>query len=145
MLLWLWCRPATAALIQPIVWEFPYAAGEALKRKKKKKDPTYWCSWVLEKKVPILCGSSWPRGDATALLFASVEERVSFSTYSSGRLSTPPTIHCKYSHLAMQVLSTMQMAVKKSYVKMSLSLKKEKNDCGATGLIQKLTSSFASG
>lgn len=39
----------------------------------------------------------------------------------------------------------MQMAVKKSYVKMSLSLKKEKNDCGATGLIQKLTSSFASG
>ena len=36
-LLWLWCRPAAAALIQPPVWEPPYAAGVALKRKRKKK------------------------------------------------------------------------------------------------------------
>ena len=34
-LLWLWCRLAAAALIQPLVWELPYAAGVALKRKKK--------------------------------------------------------------------------------------------------------------
>ena len=24
-LLWLWCRPAPAALIQPLAWELPYA------------------------------------------------------------------------------------------------------------------------
>ena len=33
-LLWLWCRPAATAPIQPLAWEFPYAIGGALKRKK---------------------------------------------------------------------------------------------------------------
>ena len=37
MLLWLWCRPGAAALIQPLAWELPYALGGALKRQKKKK------------------------------------------------------------------------------------------------------------
>ena len=40
MLLWLWCRWAAAALIQPLAWELPYATSAALKRfflKKKKK------------------------------------------------------------------------------------------------------------
>ena len=36
-LLWLWCRPAAIAPIQPPVWELPYAAGAALKRKKEKE------------------------------------------------------------------------------------------------------------
>ena len=36
-LLWLWCRPTAAALIQPLVWELPYAAGATLIRKKRKK------------------------------------------------------------------------------------------------------------
>ena len=36
-LLWLWCRPAAAALIAPLAWELPYAASAALKSKKKKK------------------------------------------------------------------------------------------------------------
>ena len=36
-LLWLWCRPATTAPIQPLAWELPYATGEALKKKKKKE------------------------------------------------------------------------------------------------------------
>ena len=34
-LLWLWCRPATAALIRPLAWEPPYAAGVSIKKKKK--------------------------------------------------------------------------------------------------------------
>ena len=34
-LLWLWCRPVATALIQPLVWEAPYAVGAALKRQKK--------------------------------------------------------------------------------------------------------------
>ena len=36
-LLWLWCRPATTALIQPLGWEPPRAAGMAQKRKRKKE------------------------------------------------------------------------------------------------------------
>ena len=36
---WIWhgCRPATAAPIQPLAWELPYATGVAPKSKKKKK------------------------------------------------------------------------------------------------------------
>ena len=37
MLLWLWCRPAAAALFQPQAWELLYAAGVAVKKKKKKE------------------------------------------------------------------------------------------------------------
>ena len=36
-LLWLWHRPAAVALIQPLAWESPYAAGAALKKDKKNK------------------------------------------------------------------------------------------------------------
>ena len=36
-LLWLWGRPAAAALIRPLAWELLYAMGVALKRPKKKK------------------------------------------------------------------------------------------------------------
>ena len=31
-LLWLWCRPAAAAPIQPLAWELPHAVDAALKR-----------------------------------------------------------------------------------------------------------------
>ena len=34
-LLWLWRRPAAAALIGPLTWELPYAAGGVLKKKRK--------------------------------------------------------------------------------------------------------------
>ena len=36
-LLWLWRRPAAAALIQTLAWEPPYATGDSLESKKKKK------------------------------------------------------------------------------------------------------------
>ena len=35
-MLWLWYRPAVAAPIRPLAWEFPYAADVALKRRKKR-------------------------------------------------------------------------------------------------------------
>ena len=41
-LLWLWCRPASVALIRPLAWELSYTAGVALKSKAKqtnKKTP----------------------------------------------------------------------------------------------------------
>ena len=34
-LLWLWCRPAAKAPIQPQAWEPPYAMGVALKKMTK--------------------------------------------------------------------------------------------------------------
>ena len=37
VLLWLWCRLAAIALIQPLAWEPPYAAAVALKKAKEKK------------------------------------------------------------------------------------------------------------
>ena len=37
-LLWLWCRPAAVALIQPLAWEPPHDVGAALKKKKSKID-----------------------------------------------------------------------------------------------------------
>ena len=36
-LLWLWGRAVSTALIGPLAWEPPYAAGVALKRQKKEK------------------------------------------------------------------------------------------------------------
>ena len=35
--LWLWCRLAAVALIQPLAWELPYATGAALKQNKTKQ------------------------------------------------------------------------------------------------------------
>ena len=35
--MWLWYKHAATALIRPLVWETPYAAGAALERQKKKK------------------------------------------------------------------------------------------------------------
>ena len=36
VLLWLWCRPATVALIKPLAWEPSHAVGAALKNTKTK-------------------------------------------------------------------------------------------------------------
>ena len=40
-LLWLCCRLAAVALIQPLAWELPYAMGLALKSEKEKKRTTF--------------------------------------------------------------------------------------------------------
>ena len=39
-LLWLWCKPAATAPIQPLAWEPPYAMRTTLKRPRKKKKKT---------------------------------------------------------------------------------------------------------
>ena len=36
-MLWLWCRPAAAALIRLLAWELPYAVSAALKRERRKE------------------------------------------------------------------------------------------------------------
>ena len=37
VLLWLWCRPAAVAPVQPLAWDPPYAMDAALKGQKDKK------------------------------------------------------------------------------------------------------------
>ena len=37
--LWLWCRLAATALISPLAWKPPYAAGVALKTQKDRPTP----------------------------------------------------------------------------------------------------------
>ena len=62
-LLWLWCRPAAAALIGPLAWEPPYAVGVALektKRQKKKKN-IYIYIYINS---PIMLGSVLVNGCA---------------------------------------------------------------------------------
>ena len=54
VLLWLWYRPAAAALIPPLAWELPYAVGVALE--KKKNGP-----WRTPR-VLIHPGSKWDPG-----------------------------------------------------------------------------------
>ena len=39
-LLWLWGRLAAVALIRPLAWGPPYAAGAALKKKRKRRKNT---------------------------------------------------------------------------------------------------------
>ena len=52
VLLWLWCRP-----MRPLDWEFPYAAGEALRGKKKAnpKAPDDVCA----RRAPRLAIAMW--------------------------------------------------------------------------------------
>ena len=42
-LLWLWCRLAAVAPIGPLAWEFPYATGVTIKRKKNKTMDIFIC------------------------------------------------------------------------------------------------------
>ena len=50
VLLWLWCRPAAAAPVQPLALELPYAEGVALEKEKrgklKKRKFQQFHSWV---------------------------------------------------------------------------------------------------
>ena len=48
VLLWLWCRPEAATLIQPLAQELPYATGMTVKSKKKKKKK------LIKKGVPAV-------------------------------------------------------------------------------------------
>ena len=51
-LLWLWCRLAATAPIGPLAWKPAYAAGVALKRKKKISGSFAWNSYSGR---PIMC------------------------------------------------------------------------------------------
>ena len=51
VLLWLWPKPAAAALIGPLAWELPYAAGMTLKRQKKEEEEEEEDSFICQEQV----------------------------------------------------------------------------------------------
>ena len=71
-LLWLWCRSAATALIQPLAWESPYAMGAALKRQKRQKKTFHpWLQDLFSCLVFLLFPySSKPSKHRTHSLFA---------------------------------------------------------------------------
>ena len=52
--LWLWHGPAAAPPVGPLAWEPPYAAGGALKRKKK----VYLNHFAVQQKLTQHCKST---------------------------------------------------------------------------------------
>ena len=50
-LLWLWFRPAAAALIQVLTWEFPHAEGAAVKSNNNNINIILNKKYCSEKKV----------------------------------------------------------------------------------------------
>ena len=65
-LLWLWRRPVATALIRPLAWEPPYAAGAVqrnsknTKKKKKRKRKNFLRSCQGEQNIPFLSGGLEP-------------------------------------------------------------------------------------
>ena len=60
-LLWLWCRPVAIALIRPLAWEPPYAAGaaqEMTKRQKKEKKRKKKNEFPLQRLVQVYIHTS---------------------------------------------------------------------------------------
>ena len=58
--LWLWCRPAAVAPIQPWVWELPYATDAALKSKRSSSSSSSKC--VLEANRTRIVLWDWEEG-----------------------------------------------------------------------------------
>ena len=61
--LWLWCRPAASAPVQPLAWELPYATGAALKGKKNKKPKT--------SQITCACSCPFCQGSHTLFIICS--------------------------------------------------------------------------
>ena len=71
LLLWLWRRPAAAALIQPPAWELSYAAGVALKSKKERKKEKLNCN-----NNSNCCGSYSMQGNIVPSAFLILTHRI---------------------------------------------------------------------
>ena len=60
-LLWLWCRLAATAPIQPLAWETPYAVGVVLEKAKKKtpKKKNHLGIWLTERRGRAAWRTCW--------------------------------------------------------------------------------------
>ena len=73
VLLWLWCRLAAAALIQPIAWEPPYATSAALKKKKKGYTHTHEYDSAIKKNEIMPFAQTWV--DLEIIIISEVRQR----------------------------------------------------------------------
>ena len=78
-LLWLWCRPAAVALIQPVAWKLPYAAGVP-PQKKEFDGVSAVAQWV---KNPTAAGSGRCRSSG---LIPSLEQWVKGPGFAAAML-----------------------------------------------------------
>ena len=88
-LMWLWRRLAATALIRPLAWEPPYAAGSALEKakqtnKQKKKVYDFACP-----KAPS-AGSIWPR--VSDNYFLKLVHNFLFVCFGGGRVGVTWTV-----------------------------------------------------
>ena len=67
VLLWLWCRLAAIALIRPLAWELPYAAGVALEKTKTKKPSDCEQEYCGKFQSLVLKGKSRPSASIFSL------------------------------------------------------------------------------
>ena len=114
MSLWLWCRLTAVALIQPLAWEPPYAAGAALKRKTKRKKKknrntpqkefqNVISSSSFSRKVYFLPQTPWSR--PTSL-------RDFFTHFSRGDIQNINSWHSSDTHLSeWSLLSTVHLTI----------------------------------
>ena len=96
--LWLWCRPAAAAPIQPLAWKLPYAAGTALKSKKDPPSQSHSPHGVLQSGP---CSPQKPQDSSSSVFTADCSLQVHCSHWcpyhhgpspdesSSGLLTAP--------------------------------------------------------
>ena len=112
-LLWLWHSLAATALIRPLAWELPHAAGAALKRQKKRERESdgvgqQFKQWVdagsghlstSGKRLGILwmpwqgCGSKWKQRKQTWCHPNLPEAKLSLPGPACGQLA-PLFCHC---------------------------------------------------
>ena len=95
-LLWLWCRLAAPALVEPLAWELPNASGTVLKKREIKilvcEAKTDRTKGVIEKSAVIV-------GDFNTLLStidrksAGIEENLTASSPNRIKIDVYRTLH----------------------------------------------------
>ena len=121
VLLWLWCRLAATALIRPLAWEPPCAAGAALKRQKKQKqkklvrgeEGTSTTAWrtigsekenVLDDFDLILTASMTHKALAGAISKVLWREKWTETTHVLGKGKKDTSIHNRVTFLLLRKL-----------------------------------------
>ena len=85
-LLWLWCKLAAAAPIQPLAWKLPCGTGVALKKKERSRDPM---PHVVHKLLTIHCLALYTKYFPTPVL---EHNKLLFMFIMRGFLTTIPIL-----------------------------------------------------
>ena len=67
-LLWLWCRPVATALIRPLAWEAPDAAGVVIEKAKRQKQTN---TKYIYTHTHVICQRGQKQNTKSAMYFQS--------------------------------------------------------------------------